>query len=122
MNKIYKFWELIKEMANEKIKKGTKIKIGKDVFEFDGTNFVDKNSDSLYFYMGGYNDLDISKMEFELIGDGIDNIEELNDTCYDECSMMKEDIEFYHNATRTKINEIIQALKQLNERLKKLEE
>ncbi len=62
--------------------------------------------------------------EFELIEENvdIDDIEELNDTCYDEYIMTDEDIEFYHNATRTKINETIQALKQLNERLKKLEE
>ena len=60
---------------------------------------------------------------FELIEDeiDIDSIEELNDTCYDVNIMSDDDLEFYHNKTRTTINEILQAVKQIDKRVNKLE-
>ena len=51
----------------------------------------------------------------------IDSIEELNDTCYDINTMSDDELEFYHNKTRTTINEILQAVKQIDKRVKKLE-
>jgi hypothetical protein len=35
--------------------------------------------------------------------------------------MSDDDLEFYHNKTRTTINEILQAVKQIDKRVKKLE-
>lgn len=59
----------------------------------------------------------------ELIEDeiNIDSIEELNDTCYDVNTMSDDDLEFYHNKTRATINEILQSVKQIDKRVKKLE-
>lgn len=72
---------------------------------------------------GGTNLIALLNDEFELIEDeiDIDNIEELNDTCYDVNTMSDEEIETYHNKTRTTMNEILQAVKQIDKRVKKLE-
>lgn len=67
----------------------------------------------------------LSQSIFELIEDNnidIDSIEELDDACYDVNIMSDDDLEFYHNKTRTTINEILQAVKQIDKRVKKLEE
>lgn len=72
-----------------------------------------------------YNTDELLNMEVESIEDeidiNIDSIEELNDTCYDVNIMSDDDLEFYHNKTRTTINEILQAVKQIDKRVKKLE-
>lgn len=62
--------------------------------------------------------------DIELIEDeiDIDSIEKLDDTCYDVNIMSDDDLEFYHNETRTTINEILQAVKQIDKRVKKIEE
>lgn len=52
----------------------------------------------------------------------IDNIEELNDTCYDEENITSEEKEYYHNLTREQQNTILRAVKQLDKRVKELEE
>ena len=61
--------------------------------------------------------------KFELIEDeiDIDSIEKLDDTCYIMYGMQDEEIETYHNKTRTTMNEILQAVKQIDKRVKKLE-
>ena len=74
--------------------------------------------------MNTFNDTTFLNDIFELIEDGIDidSIEELNDTCYDVNIMSDDDLEFYHNKTRTTINEILQVVKQIDKRVKKIEE
>lgn len=71
----------------------------------------------------GFSDHEYAMLDFELIEDeiDIDSIEELNNTCYDVNTMSDDDLEFYHNKTRTTINEIVQAVKQIDKRVKKLE-
>ena len=66
------------------------------------------------------NILDVELIEDETID--IDNIEELNDTCYDEENMISEEKEYYHNLTREQQNTILRAVKQLDKRVKELEE
>lgn len=123
MSKIYKGWELMKAIADEEIKKGTKFKDkdGKEV-EWNGDNFVFTNSRGNY--MCTIDDIYFINEAFEVIEAGIDidSIEELNDTCYDVNTMSDDDIEIYHNITRTIMNKILQAVKQLDKRVKKLEE
>ena len=70
-----------------------------------------------------YNTDDLLNMKVELIEDeiDIDSIEKLDDTCYIMYGMQDEEIETYHNKTRTTINEILQAVKQIDKRVKKLE-
>jgi hypothetical protein len=57
---------------------------------------------------------------FELKEDKIEiqNIEEINDTCYDVNTMSDDEIEYYHNTTASKINDLIKAVKQLDEKIK----
>lgn len=42
--------------------------------------------------------------------------EELKDSCYDEENMRNEEKEYYNNLTRTKINELIKAIKQIDKK------
>lgn len=48
----------------------------------------------------------------------IDSIEELNDTNYDSIYFDEEQTDYYHNSTRSKLNDLIKAVKQLNRKIK----
>ena len=119
----YKGYELMKAIAEGKIKSGTKFKAkeGKEV-KWNGNNLMSIDFNECYMCM--INDICFINEEFEVIEDeiNIDSIEGLNDTCYDVNIMSDDDLEFYHNKTRTTINEILQAVKQIDKRVKKLEE
>ena len=109
MKKTYKSWELIKAIADGEIKKGTKFKDkDKKEVEGDGNNFVFIDSDRNY--MSVISDIYFINEEFELIEDeiDIDNIKEL------------EGIVEYATEQDT-INKLIQAVKQIDKRVKKLE-
>ena len=121
MGKIYKSWELMKAIADGEIKNGSRFNVYRTysaiaVLEDRILHIEDGNKRILTT-----NDLLI--YTFELIEDeiNIDSIEELNDTCYDVNIMSDDDLEFYHNETRTTINKILQAVKQIDKRVKKLE-
>ena len=51
----------------------------------------------------------------------IQSIEELNDTNFDCEHMAEDEVDYYHNNTRTKMNEIIRAVKQLDKKIKEKE-
>ena len=113
MSKIYKSWKLIQAIADGEIKKGTKFKDkDKKEVEWDGNNFV--FIDSGRDYTSVLSDIYFINEEFELIEDeiDIDNIEELksvtNNIDGTICMMCK-------------INELVQAVKQIDKRVKKLE-
>lgn len=113
MSKIYIGWELMKAIADGEIKEGSKIKINEDIYIFCEGNFM---SDSTGHYLTGiYNDIDFATAKFELIEDeiDIDNIEEYKQEHTERCI----DIDI-----RNKINELIKAVKQIDKRIKKLEE
>lgn len=113
MSKIYIGWELMKAIADGEIKEGSKIKINEDIYIFCEGNFM---SDSTGYYLTGiYNDIDFATAKFELIEDeiDIDNIEEYKQEHTERCI----DIDI-----RNKINELIKAVKQIDKRIKKLEE
>lgn len=114
MSKIYKSWELIKAIADGEIKKGTKFKNkDKKEVEWNGNNLVFIDLDENY--MSIISDIYFINEEFEVIEDeiDIDNIEELksvtNNIDGTICMMCK-------------INELVQAVKQIDKRVKKLEE
>ena len=112
MSKIYKGWELMKAIADGKIKEGSKIKTNEDIFIFCEGNFM---SNSLFHFLTGiYNDIDFATAKFELIEDeiNIDSIEEYKQEHTERCI----DIDI-----RNKMNEILQAVKQIDKRVKKLE-
>ena len=122
MGKIYKGWELMKAIADGEIKEGRRFNVHRTysaiaVLEDRILHLEDGNKRILTT-----NDLLI--YTFELIEDeiDIDSIEELNDTCYDVNIMSDDDLESYHNKTRTTINEILQAVKQIDKKVKKIEE
>lgn len=120
MGKIYKGWELIKAIEDGEIKNESRFYVHRTyhaiaVLEDRILHIEDGNKRILTT-----NDLLI--YAFELIEDeiNIDSIEELNDTCYDVNIMSDDDLESYHNKTRTTINEILQAVKQIDKRVKEL--
>ena len=122
MGKTYKGWELMKAIADGEIKEGSRFNVHRTysaiaVLEDRILHLEDGNKRILTT-----NDLLI--YTFELIEDeiDIDRIEELNDTCYDVNIMSDDDLESYHNKTRTTINEILQAVKQIDKKVKKIEE
>ena len=122
MGKTYKGWELMKAIADGEIKEGSRFNVHRTysaiaVLEDRILHLEDGNKRILTT-----NDLLI--YTFKLIEDeiDIDSIEELNDTCYDVNIMSDDDLESYHNKTRTTINEILQAVKQIDKKVKKIEE
>ena len=122
MGKTYKGWELMKAIADGEIKEGSRFNVHRTysaiaVLEDRILHLEDGNKRILTT-----NDLLI--YTFELIEDeiDIDSIEKLDDTCYIMYGMQDEEIENYHNKTRTTMNEILQAVKQIDKRVKKLEE
>ena len=118
MSKIYKGWELMKAIADGEIKEGTEI--------FATTSLGGRYTNTSRAYIG-HNDIywkDTNKQlpayvfitgEFELIEDeiDIDSIEEYKQEHTERCI----DIDI-----RNKMNEILQAVKQIDTRVKKLEE
>ena len=113
MGKIYIGWELMKAIADGEIKEGSKIKINEDIYIFCEGNFI--SDSTINFLTGIYNDIDFATAKFELIEDeiDIDNIEEYKQEHTERCI----DIDI-----RNKINELIKVVKQIDRRVKKLEE
>ena len=105
MGKVYKGYELYKMIADRKIKKDSKFKDNNSIiWGWDGFDFVTEEYD--------YNDFVFSIMDFEILEDEEINIQEMKEykTEYTERCI---DIE-----VREKINEIIRAVKQLDNKIK----
>lgn len=111
MGKIYKGWELMKKIADGEIKKNQNIRIkfkdnSGEIFVFDGTEIIDITHKNIFDI---YGTLTVLKSDIELIQDeiDIDSIEEL------------EGIVEY-STERNTINQLIQAVKQLNKEVKEI--
>lgn len=116
MPKIYMGWELMKAIADGEIKEGSKFIFKTDQIEnvvWNGENF--KYIDNGKAITVDYADIELIVGTFELIEDeiDIDNIEEYKQEHTERCI----DIDI-----RNKINELIKAVKQIDRRLKKLED
>lgn len=123
-----KGWELMKKIAYGEIKKNQKIKMifnddSEENFIFDGIDIINSIYKNIFDI---YEIREIIKQNFQLIQDeiDIDSIEELGKIAYTEINLntkRNKDIEFTDKETILveKINELVQAVKQLN---KKLEE
>ena len=127
MSKIYKGWELIKAIADGEIKEESRFRDTYSEYIYKRNSFGDlelKREDGEELTSPDYSYFAVKDNDFELIEDeiDIDSIEKLDDTCYIMYGMQDEEIENYHNKTRTTINEILQAVKQIDKRVKKLEE
>ena len=126
MGKTYKGWELMKAIADGEIKEESRFRDTYSEYIYKRNSFGDlelKREDGEELTSPDYSYFAEKDNDFELIQDeiDIDRIEELNDTCYDVNTMSDDDLEFYHNKTRATINEILQAVKQIDKRVKKLE-
>ena len=123
MSKIYKGWELVKAIADGEIKNNTKI-----IPHYPKNNCIVEYFEyfcgffKAYYKEGRRSDEDVNvcvffdnDRTFEVIENeiDIDNIEEYKQEHTERCI----DIDI-----RNKINELIQAVKQLDKRIKKLEE
>lgn len=120
MGKIYKGWKLMKAISDGKIKEGSRFRDTYSEYIYKRNSFGDlelKREDGEGLTSPDYSYFAEKDNDFELIEDeiDIDSIEELNDTCYITYGMSE------HNKTRTTINEILQAVKQIDKRVKKLE-
>ena len=114
MKKIYKGWELLKAIADGEIKGGTKFKClnEKPMQYYTDSNIYRYEHGSLLGRFGGFNILSIVNKDFEIVQKqdeiDIDSIKEL------------EGIVEYATEQDT-INKLIQAVKQIDKRVKKLE-
>lgn len=113
----YKGYELLKAIAENKIKNGSKFmfKINQDIEKvyWNGENF--KYIENRRNIMLDYADIELINGTFELIEDeiDIDNIKEYKQEHTERCI----DVD-----VRNKINELIQAIKQINKEVKELKE
>ena len=129
MKKIYKGWELLKAIADGEIKEGTKFKClnEKPMQYYTDSNIYRYEHGSLLGRFGGFNILSIVNKDFEIVQKqdeiDIDSIEEfeivgcnikLNDTLLPTESILNDMI-------LDKMNKLVQAAKQLNKEVKKLE-
>lgn len=119
MSKIYKGYELLKAIADKKIENGTKIEIkGRFSGNLIGSYFVYNEEAFEYNIYTPENKIyeelsirDILDYEFKILENeiDIDNIEEIDEERYIITDVLK------------KINELIQAVKQLDKKLKEKE-
>ena len=120
MSRTYKGYELMKEIAEDKIKDGTKFKcINEDVILqiiFDGSELIlDESKDSLFdrwILIAVLNsDFEVIENEEEIDIQGIEEYEEIAIQCTTSNSDIK--------SLARKCNELIKAVKQLDRREKK---
>lgn len=120
MSKTYKGWELMKAIAEGEIKEGSRIINNTNrIFEFDGSNFRDTYEGN--YLIDIYDEIDLVTAEFELLENeiDIDSIEELEVRQNYGCEIINED---NIHLLFERQNEILQAVKQIDKRVKKLEE
>lgn len=122
MNKTYKGWELLKAIADGEIRNGAKIYFKQEneycyyngnsiIYELGESSVVNSHSDK-YFADG----------DFELISEPTEEIDIQSiknvDTIYTRESNGANEILKFHTETREIINTLIQAIKQLDNRIK----
>lgn len=119
----YKGYELLKAIADGEIKEGTKFKClnekpmqyypDSNIYRYEHGNFLGR--------FGGFNILSIVNKDFEIVQKqeeiDIDSIEEIKLRPSD-----REHLSFGGLIFEEKINKLVQAVKQLNKKVKKLEE
>ena len=126
--KIYKGYQLMKAIADGEIEEGSRFKVKalwNGSYVYDNRIAIVKYKNIVYEEEEIITSWTIINSEFELIEDetiDIESIEELDNTCYDINNMTDDEIECYHNYTRSKINIILQWAKQQEKRIKKLED
>lgn len=123
MSKAYKGYKLMKAIANGEIKEGSRFNTYRGIVYFDGINLREDNKEGHYF-LEGIDDLEFSKLNFELIEDetiDIDNIEPFT-FLYSLCSDSSETLNEKIRKIVEKQNELIQAVKQLNKEIKNFKE
>lgn len=123
MSKKYKGWELIKAIALNELKAGTKFYDKRTGIEYilseNGKVYENRQyfDDEVYTQLQeDYTIKELGQADFELIEDEIDNIKEL--LKIEEYEVDKTDVKL----NRDKINELVQAVKQLNKEIKSIKE
>ena len=123
MSKVYKGYELIKVIADGEIKEGSR-------FRIDGyKHIIEYNSGILYYIDDNFDEVSSSVIInciFELIEDetiDIDSIEELDEFELDQFIIMDNAERFDRTMIEySKINKLVQAVKQLNKEIKSIKE
>jgi len=118
MSKAIKIIDLLNKIANKE-EMPEQIKYRNCMFnKIFGAGFNPNysNYNGTFFLEYVSNEADNLNEIVEIIEDQIDiqNIEEIGNTTFDLDNMEDDEIEKYHNFTRTKINELIRAVKQLD--------
>ena len=109
----YKGYELLKAIADGEIKDGSKVIAPNDIqYTYNGIAFKDENGN---FMNEEFSDREYAMFDFELIEDeiDIDSIEELKSVTNNIDGTI---------CIMNKINELVQAVKQLNKEVKELKE
>lgn len=110
--KQYKGYELMKAIANGDIKKGSKVIAPNDIqYTYNGMSFKDENENYMNeeFLDCEYATLDFKLIEDEIDIDSIEKLESVTNNIDGTVCIMN------------KINELVQAVKQINKEVKELE-
>lgn len=115
----YKGYELLKAIADGEIKEGTRFKClnEKPIQYYSDSNIYRYEHGNFLGRFGGFNILNILNKDFEIVEKQdeiyIDSIEEYKQEHSERCI----DVDI-----RNKLNEILQAVKQIDKRVKELED
>ena len=119
----YKGYELLKAIADGEIKEGSKVIAPNDIqYTYNGIAFKDENGN---FMNEEFLDREYAIFDFELIEDeiDIDSIIEIEEFELDQFVTMDKNERFDRTMIEySKINQLVQAVKQLNKKVKELKE
>lgn len=122
MNKTYKGYELIKAISEGNIKSGSKIEVHNLSLADNLITTIEINSSGSLVWKTGEFDTSMLSNEyyyFKLVEDNNIDIEELWGNCVGDSNQGRDDFMFKN---RAKINELVQAVKQLNKEIKSIKE
>ena len=105
--------ELFEEIHCGTIKDGTKINVVNE-FTGDVLTTIEYKDGKLNWTSGAFDTSYLCDINIEFLVEENKEIEELNDTNYNCEEMSIKEINYYNNLTRTKLNEVIQAVNKLN--------
>lgn len=105
--------ELFEEIHCGTIKDGTKINVVNE-FTGDVLTTIEYKDGMLKWKTGEFDTSFLCNINIEFLVEENKEIEELNDTNYNCEEMSIEEINYYHNLTRIKLNELVQAVNKLS--------
>ena len=106
-----KIIDILNKKANGTLEDGFKFIYNYEIFTYKNEEIVDEIDRNI----GCLFHLDIHLNDEVEVIEKDKQIEEINDTCSEIGIMTNEQIDFYNNATRAKINELVRAVNKIRE-------